>query len=66
VKKKKGGHLEKAPHCAGVGIPFFVGISLSKCPTTRQRIKKKKPCWVNVPSNYTKKQIWSKVLKKKK
>lgn len=58
-KKKKrggvgGGIFGKAPHCAGVGIPFFVGILHFKMPTNQTANQKEKQCWVNVPSNYTK------------
>ncbi len=41
-KKKKGGIFGKAPHCAGVGIPFFVGISLFKMPTNQTANQKEK------------------------
>jgi hypothetical protein len=54
VEKKKGGHLEKAPHCAGVGIPFFCGHFAFKMPNNQTANQKEKQWWVNVPSNYTK------------
>jgi hypothetical protein len=41
-KKKWGGHLEKPPNCAGVGIPFFVGISLFKMLTNQTANQKEK------------------------
>jgi hypothetical protein len=54
AKKKRAGYLEKPPIVLEWAFHFLWAFRFSKCPPTRQRIKKKKKCWVNVPSNYTK------------
>jgi hypothetical protein len=53
-KEEEGGYLEKAPIVPEWAFHFLWAFRFSKCQPTRQRIKKKKKCWVNVPSNYTK------------
>jgi hypothetical protein len=54
-KKEEEGNIWKSPPLVPEwAFHFLRAFRFSKCPPTRQRIKKKKKCWVNVPSNDTK------------